>query len=45
MPREDVEMMREEDEESFKEQAHEDSGHAFYRSWCPAGVEGREAGG
>ena len=30
---------------SREEQEHEDSGHAVYRSWCAACVEGRGVGG
>ena len=30
---------------SSKKQEHEDSGHAVYRSWCAACVEGRGVGG
>ena len=30
---------------SREKQKHEDSGHAVYRSWCAACVEGRGVGG
>ena len=30
---------------SREKQDHEDSGHAVYRSWCAACVEGRGVGG
>ena len=30
---------------SREKQEHEDSGHAVYRSWCAACVEGRGVGG
>ena len=30
---------------SREKQEHEDSGHAVYRSWCAACVDGRGAGG
>ena len=30
---------------SREKQEHEDSGHAVYRSWCAASVEGRGVGG
>ena len=30
---------------SREKQEHEDSGHAVYRSWCAAGVEGQGVGG